>query len=120
MQLELDAHLDWVEMLNQDIRVIQPNICRNGYVGIARLIIDQCDADIICRFIDTCCRLNDQHSKMPVTVLLNAFNEWSGDFWSSVRFVKTMKSQGLEIKSSTVFGLLTDCFIRIELVGNIY
>jgi hypothetical protein len=110
----LDNCLDYVDMVNRDNWIIHPHHTMS-------FALDQCDTEVICQFVDTCCRVNNNlHSKIQVVVLLNAFNEWSGDFWSLERFVVVMKSRGVKTKYSKVFGLFTDCFIHIDLVRVSY
>lgn len=111
MELKLDNYLDYIDMVNRDARIIHPHC----------LAFDQCDSEVICQFVDTCCRVNNNlHSKIQVVVLLNAFNEWSGDFWSLDRFLVVMKSRGVNTKYSKVFGLFTHCFVHIDLVRMAY
>lgn len=110
-QHTIHQSLDSVEMINRDFRAVQDKHMQYRDDGSCS------DSDIVGEFISTCCDKNkNNNSRTPIIVLLNAFNEWSSDFWGPDRFRHTMVSRGLYVKTSNVCGLQLDCFMDIVLV----
>ena len=101
--------LDLVEMMNQDLRVVKDKYMQYSTVE------NGSDEKIVRDFIYTCCN-SKKKSRTPCIVFLNAFNEWSCEFWNLDRFRHAMVSGGVLTRSYYVLGIRMDCYVDIEFI----